>query len=485
VRNLLARKSPLLFAAIMAAQPCYAQILPTELRPQIAPQKEAVTLVGAVKMAERQYPQLLQVQAEAASARADVRVQKIREYMPRTPLMYETVVGSHNRLTQTLFGNEVLPTTPGPGPDSVRMKADVFGGSGFLIDWNPLDFGLHKARIEAAKSRADVEAARFLASVLDTQVEAATRYLDALVMREQIAVAEANVNRFEEFSRVVHAQVESGLQPGADASLADAQLANARNELIRARLSYDLSRASLAQILGMAGQALDLNPGGLIVVTEPRDNEPLPIFQQHPLLREAAASITSNVAQRKVLSKEGYPTLRWLGGMNFRGTTFITNRGDVPAKDISSLFPYVPNWNVGLMVEWTPSDLVRIGAEKRVVDYRITAARHAYDTVLQALQTQDVQSRARVRAAIELAANMPVQVSAAELAARQAQARYQAGLATVAQVAEANQLLADSRVKLAVANVGVWRAMLQQASVTGNLTTFLSEAEKATQREVR
>lgn len=473
-------------SALICMPNCFAQGLPVELRPSIpTATTSALTLTGAVRIAERQYPKLLQVQAEAESARARVRVQKIHEYMPRTPLLYETVAGSHNRLTQTLFGDEVLPTTPGPGPEKIQMKADVFSASGFLVDWAPLDFGLHAARIALAKTRADQEQARFLATVLDTQVEAATRYLDALIMREQIIVAEANVVRFEEFSKIVHAQVEGGLQPGADASLADAQLANARNDVIRAKLNYDLATASLAQILGVAGQPLDLHPGGLVVITEPDDTEPMPVFTRHPLMREAAAEVASNVADRRVLGKEAYPTFRWLGGMNFRGTTFLTNRGDVPATDASALFPYVPNWNVGLMVDWNPSDLVRISAQKRVVNYRIIASRQAYDTVLQALQTQDVQSRARVRAAVQLASNMPVQVQAAELAAKQAQARYQAGLATVAQVAEANELLATSRVKLAVANVGVWRALLQQASVTGNLSTFLVEADKATQREVR
>lgn len=78
---------------------------------------------------------------------------------------------------------------------------------------------------------------------------------------------------------------------------------------------------------------------------------------------------------------------------------------------------------------------------------------------------------------------MPVQVRAAMSAAQQAQARYQAGLATVAQVAEANEILAESRVKEAVANVGVWKAILATAAVRGDLKPFLVSAERATQRE--
>ena len=114
-----AAKITLVIAAWFYMPACNSQPLP-ELRPQLSQPASALTLTGAVRIAEKQYPQLLQIQAEAAAAKANVRLQKVREYMPRTPLMYETVVGSHNRLTQTIFGSEVLPTTPGPGPDTER-----------------------------------------------------------------------------------------------------------------------------------------------------------------------------------------------------------------------------------------------------------------------------------------------------------------------------------------------------------------------------
>jgi outer membrane protein len=157
----------------------------------------------------------------------------------------------------------------------------------------------------------------------------------------------------------------------------------------------------------------------------------------------------------------------------------------VPAPDVSGFFPVIPNWNVGLMIDLPFLDIIRIKAEKKVVTERITAAQHAYDLVIQGLRRDDVQARATVRAAVALASNMPVQVQAAELAAKQAQARYEAGLATVAQVAEANQILADSRVKEAVANVGVWRALLSVANVHGNLQPFLKAADNATRGEFK
>ncbi len=458
-----------------------------QLRPSIpATASEKLTLVGAVRLAETTYPRILQQQAEVRAAKKSVTLQKIREYNPDSLLSYQDVAATHNRVTQTLFGTAVLPATPGPGPERITMRANAFSGAGFILDWAPIDFGLHKAMIGKAKAEYELSNATYGLTLLDVSVQAAFAYLDALVMHEQVSVAEANVDRFSEFSNVVRAQVNAGLQSGADASLADAQLANAKNDLIRAHLNDELARAALAFSVGRGGEMLDIEPGGIVKVTEPLETQrAAPVFDNHPLALQGKAVVSTRLASKKILDKEYYPKFRWLGGVNLRGTTFNTNRGDVQAPDVSGFFPTVPNYNFGLMIDFPFLDIIRIKAEKKVVLERVSAAQHAYDLVIQGLKRDDVQARATVRAAVALAANMPVQVHAATLAANQAQARYEAGLGTVAQVAEANQILADSRVKEAVANVGVWRALLSVANVHGDLQPFLKAADGATRREIR
>ncbi|HEY9756303.1 MAG TPA: hypothetical protein V6C97_14140, partial [Oculatellaceae cyanobacterium] len=100
------------------------------------------------------------------------------------------------------------------------------------------------------------------------------------------------------------------------------------------------------------------------------------------------------------------------------------------------------------------------------------------ELVLQTLRTEDMQSRAKVKAAVALAENMPVQVQSAITATQQAEARYRTGLGSVAQVAQANETLAQSRVQEAIARVGVWRALLSVASVHGDLKPLLAESDK-------
>ncbi|MBK8219960.1 MAG: TolC family protein [Candidatus Obscuribacter sp.] len=437
-----------------------------------------LSLAGVVELARRNFPRILEQEAEYRASQRNISLRRVKEYLPHSMLSYQDVAATHNRLTQTVFSSSVLPTTPGPGPERVQMNADAFSAMGFIVDWDPVDFGLHRARIDKARAESNVSGAQLKLTVLEVMVQAANRFLEALVMREQVAVAQANVQRFRDFSLVVHAQVRAGLKPGADASLADSQLANAENDLIRARLNDELARASLAYAVGLGGEMVDINEGGLLSVPQPTTSIAAiePQYRAHPLTLKRQALVDNERASLKVLQKEYYPRLRWLGGVNLRGSTFKTNRGDVPASDLSGVFPSVPNWNVGLMIDFPFLEIFRIAAEKKVVGERIAASDQALSLALQDLKTEEVKAQATYRASRALAANMPIQVQAAGLAARQAQARYEAGLGTVAQVAEANQILADSRVKEAVANVGVWKSLLMVSFVRGDLGPLLKTA---------
>jgi len=52
-------------------------------------------------------------------------------------------------------------------------------------------------------------------------------------------------------------------------------------------------------------------------------------------------------------------------------------------------------------------------------------------------------------------------------------ARYQAGLATIVEVADAQRLLLQAEVGDAVARIGVWRALLAEAAARGDLSDLL------------
>jgi outer membrane protein TolC len=269
------------------------------------------------------------------------------------------------------------------------------------------------------------------------------------------------------------------LKPGADESLSLAQLANARKDLIRAHLSRDLAFANLANSIGLGGKQIEVDPIGIAEKLEPANiQKEQPVFDQVPILQAANAVLLSAVAQKKVLDKEYFPVFHFLVGFNVRSSGLSpTAAGLRQSGDVSGVLPVVPNYQAALIANWNFLDIFRLHQEKKVQAERIYQQQQDYNLVMQNLRTEDFQSRARVQAALALAENMPVQVHAAVVATQQAEARYKTGLGSVAQVAQAAQTLAQSRVQEAIAKVGVWRALLSVASVHGDLKPLLTESD--------
>ena len=76
--------------------------------------------------------------------------------------------------------------------------------------------------------------------------------------------------------------------------------------------------------------------------------------------------------------------------------------------------------------------------------------------------------------AVLIAASTPVQLAAAQQSESQARARYNAGLTSIIEVADAQSLLAAAEVQDQLARVDVWRALLAVAVASGDLAPFVN-----------
>jgi hypothetical protein len=103
---------------------------------------------------------------------------------------------------------------------------------------------------------------------------------------------------------------------------------------------------------------------------------------------------------------------------------------------------------------------------------RAEAAR--YDEAVLVVSSQQQAAQAMVQAAQAVVANTPVQLAAARLTESQASARYSAGLASVVEVADAQNLLAQAEFQDQVAKVDVWRALLAEALARGSIDAFIA-----------
>src|SRR5439155_4278017 len=185
-----------------------------------------------------------------------------------------------------------------------------------------------------------------------------------------------------------------------------------------------------------------------------------PDMKSHPAARAGQAAVDVVHARQRTLDRAYYPHVMLQSALAGRGTG--AQAPGLPSFG-NGLWLQVPNWAIAASVTFPAFDVFSINARKRVERQNELAESARYERTIQNLTTQDAVARALMKAATEIARNTPIERQAATAGESQARARYQNGLASVTEVAEAQRLLAQAEADDAVARLGVWRALLAAA----------------------
>jgi outer membrane protein TolC len=181
-------------------------------------------------------------------------------------------------------------------------------------------------------------------------------------------------------------------------------------------------------------------------------------------------------ARERILDRSYFPRFNFQAGLSGRGTGAPFN-GNV--ESTNGLLPQTPNWASGLSVNFPVFDIFSVRSRRRIEASNEAAEKARYDQVIQNLKGQDARARALVDGSLRIAENTPVQLKAAQEAEIRARARYDAQLANVIEVAEAQRLLAQAEIDDAVARLSVWRALLVAARVQGDIKPFIQQVSTA------
>jgi len=83
------------------------------------------------------------------------------------------------------------------------------------------------------------------------------------------------------------------------------------------------------------------------------------------------------------------------------------------------------------------------------------------------------KAQASLEGARKVAENTPLELEAAHTTETQVRARYQAGLATLVDVSDAESLLVQAEIDDALARLAVWQNLASVAAAQGDLRPFL------------
>ena len=307
----------------------------------------------------------------------------------------------------------------------------------------------------------------------EVAASAADAYLTLVAAQETVHAAQAGVDGAEVVLRTITAQVNAELRPGADQSRAEAELAAARTQLIQAEQAVDISRATLAQFTGGDPSHIDAAPGSLTQL--PANQSPVPLnAAANPMVVEQNAAVEQAHAQLRALERTYFPRFYMQGAAYARGSGAETNGERLGG--LNGLGPNVQDYALGFTVTFPIMDLAALRAREAAQNATIKSQAARSEQLAVDLRAQWNRAVATLNGARRIAANTPVQVSAARTALQQATARYQAGLGNIDEVAEAQRLLTQAEIDDALARLGVWRGLLGIATAAGDIQPFVAEA---------
>jgi outer membrane protein TolC len=434
--------------------------------------QQPMTVGQAIQRALKNYPSIRVSQEQINAAAAGIRLARTA-YLPHADALAQVDRGTRNNVFGLMLPQSVIPSISGPVLGTNNFGTTWGTALGVLVSWEPFDFGLRRANLAVASALEAESEAALKRTEYEIAVATADACLTLAAAQETVRAAQAGVDRAGVLLRTITAQVNAQLRPGADASRADAELAAARTQWIQAQQAADVARATLSQFVGGEPGQIDLDISGLLK-SPPEQDVPALDPAKNPLALEQTAAVEETLARLRALERSYFPRFYLQGSAYARGSGAETN-GKI-LGGLNGLAPTTQNYALGFTVTFPVSDLPSIRARQAAQSATMRAQQARAAQISTDLRAQWNRAVAMFNGARRIAGNTPIQASAALTATQQATARYEAGLGTIAEVAEAQRLLTQAEIDDALARLAVWRGLLGVAAAAGDIHPFVAEA---------
>lgn len=434
----------------------------------------SVTVAQAVERGVRNYPAVQASEEQVNAAAAGIRLARTN-YLPSIDVLGQVNRATRNNVFGLLLPQTVISNISGPvlGTDNGRS---VWGSAaGVLVSWEPFDFGRRHALVQSATATRDRTKRTAERMQFDVATATAAAFLTVLASQQAVRASQAAVDRARVLAGSVKALVNANLRPGADLSRADTELDAAETQLFQTQQAAQVALTAVAQYTGFDAKVIQEAPGKLLQLPA-GDGAHAGNVASNPAAQEQNAIVQESRARLKVLQRSYRPTLKLQASGYGRGTGALVNGSTLGGWN--GLAPNYFNAAAGVTVDFPLFSIFSFHAQEAQEAATGRSALATYKQVLIDLQAQRSAAQATLAQARRIAAETPREVQDARTGFNQANAQYRSGLTNIVTVAEAQRLLAQAEIDDSLANLAVWRAILQNQTAQGDIGNFLAEASR-------
>jgi outer membrane protein TolC len=251
--------------------------------------------------------------------------------------------------------------------------------------------------------------------------------------------------------------VNAQLMPPIELARAEADLARYQVDEVRAQGALKSAQAVLAAAIGSTSAAVDAGTDD-VVLDAPTREALGDVDTRSPELRAARDQLDAQHLFTRAIRAEMRPDLGVSAELTGRAGGAAVTTNPTPAGD--GFVPDVPNWDALVVFTWPLYDRVvtaRADTSSRLEQVRAAELQEVTERV------RSLAERTFVDLDVERAAQPALQraVDAAQANHAQAEARFNGGLGTAVELSDAEALLTEAQIQIAVGQFRLSRARAQ------------------------
>ncbi len=409
----------------------------------VSAQSASVTLEEAVRRAQATQPGVVAAFGNVNTAEAQLRSASLGAYLPNLTAN-TTGTRSYSASPRLDQSTGQLTTTTTSVNMGLSASVDLFTGFRRGADSRAARAGLGAAE-------ADLTNAQFQAGLSVTQ-----QFFDALAAQQLVRVREAGVRRAEEQLSLSEAKLRVGSATRSDSLRSLVNLGNARLQLVSSESDVARTQAGLARLIGTEGRVAAVDDSAFYQTTTRLDTAAIRLeaLAMAPRVQAAEANSVAAAASVKAARAAYFPTLALSGSANWSG---------------SSLDDYNLEGNrlLQLGLSWP---LFNRFQREQSVQTRISSLNAAEATARDA--RREIEASLTTQYAALEAARVRIEITATSVVAatedlRVVNERYRVGAATILDVLNSQEALAQAEVDAVTARFDFLKARAQIEALIG------------------
>jgi outer membrane protein len=421
---------------------------------------EELTLEQAIEVALQNHPKIREAAADTSAAGA--RIGEARSYLgPQLFGMTEYLRSTDNGIGNTSYYDPygALPRMTGINHD---LAANDFEQSwdtsnnyagGLALSQFLFDFGRRRGLVAQRQFEAAAAASDQQLTQLDIIFEVSRRYFGVLAAKQLIRVYEKGVEQRKYHLHEAEVKASAGLRPQLDIYVTRAEVERTQLNLVNARNNYADARVGLDNAMGLTDSAPAYHLADVLTYTQVKDDLDSLIkaaLQARPDLKAMQDQLAAMGARVTQFKSDYYPTVNAVAGYAGMGT-------GLPAAN---------NFNAGIVVTWPIFNSFLTTDQTAETKARQHAIAGAMDDLRQQVILQVQTAFLDWQASLQRIEFAQQALSASSVELELAEKRYQAGLADIVELEDAQRHYTDDDAAFANALYGfaLSKAAVDQAT---------------------